>query len=1020
MFIYYNDVMNYAPLYILSGYNFLSSSLKVEDIFKTCDKLSFPFFGICDINNMFSYGDIEKYKHSFKCQPIYGATIKYLVNEQSPLDISLYITNEEGYQNLIKIISLFSEGITLNELKSLTKGLIAITPTLSNQQIKNLLIDHDLTTLENELNKLKSIFIDFYLGIEIYTKNDIYLINLLREFSINNNYQTVCFNKHLYLTKQDAISLSILQAIKNDQKLSIKEEEGPYFFLGETALKKIYNESELNNTIIICSKCKDFIFKTKRGQLLTHQIDNKKEYIFNICINSLKQKNINDEKYIKRIKYELDIIEQMGYLDYFLIVKDYVEYAKNNSIPVGPGRGSSAGSLVSYLLNITEVDSIKYDLIFERFLNPKRISMPDIDIDFADYKRDDICKYIFNKYGNNKCANIITFQTLGARGSVRDIGRIFSINTNDIYTITNAIGRNPTLIDAYKNSDNFRLLMEDDYFLNIVKLAKKIEGLPRQSGLHAAGIIINNEELYKSLPIITNEDGSTITQFEAPLLEELGYLKMDILGLTNLTIIESMENYIKKYYDSSFTIKKISYQDEKTFNILNKGLTSGIFQLESPGITKSLKNVIMNDFNDIVAILALYRPGPMDNIPQYAKTKNEKLKINYIHNKLEKILSPTYGVIIYQEQIMQIAQEIAGFDLGQADLFRRAISKKDSQKLNDLKKDFLLGAKNNNIDEKTAEAVFNLIYKFANYGFNKSHSVSYALISYQMAYIKANYPSCFYACTLNHLSLIDPRMNDLSNELKYFNLTLHLPSITKSKKEFIIENNELYIPFTLIKGLNKNIVNNLIEIQKNIIDNFSTFIKYAEQYNIPDDAIINLINSGCFDEFNQTRTTLRKAMPILRLYYQNISNEENLTQEELSLLQPVIEEEKENEQLKYELEYNTLNILLSGSLLNSYKNQLEKLNIEPLNTSLLKNNTTIAGIIKKIRVFKTKKKEEMATLTLQDDTTSINVIVFNKTYKQYLSLLKQNNPIIIKGFFRQNEDPKPFISNEFIKLEVDK
>ena len=1012
--------MNYCPLNIYTGYTFLSSSLKVEDVFSICDKLNYSYFGICDLNNMHAYSEIESLKHKYHAKPLYGASITYLVNEQFPLTLCLYIKNEIGYKNLIKIISSYPHGISLKELSNHKEGLICIVPTLSNKEIRTLLIDHDLKTLQTEIFELKDGFVSFYLGIEIYQKDDLYLINLLRTFIQQNNLLSVAFNKHLYLHKSDAIALTILNCIKNDTKTNIKTEEGPYYFVNEKGLKTLYLPQELANSLKIAEECQDFIFNSKRGKLLSFSIHNKKDYIKTLCLNKLQELKLTDDTYQKRIDYELDIIDKMGYLDYFLIVKDYVDYAKNNHIPVGPGRGSAAASLVSYLLNITEIDPLQYNLFFERFLNPERTSMPDIDIDFADYARDDIIKYIGHKYGQEKTASIITFQTLGAKQSLRDIGRVFSYNNTDINNLCSSIGHSLSLKDAYKKSSYFRELIEDEYFLEIVKLARKIEGLPRQRGIHAAGIIINNDDLTSSIPLHNNEDGSYTTQFEAPLLENLGFLKMDILSLTNLTIIEQIENYIHFYCDKSFSIKNISYNDSKTFDILNKGLTCGIFQLESKGITKALKEVRINDFNDIVAILALYRPGPMDNIPLYAKNKNYHLKVDYIHPLLEPILSPTYGVIVYQEQIMQIVQVCAGFTLGKADILRRAISKKDSTKLQSLKKDFINGCNNKGLDNVTSEKLFDLIYKFANYGFNKAHTVSYAVISYQMAYLKANYPQCFYACILNHFSLLDPRISELSNELKYFNLHIHLPSITKSKNTYVIKEDKLYIPFTSIRGLNKLSLQQIENIQQNQIDSFATFMKYAEEQHLSDEAIISLINSGCFDEFHSNRQTLRRAMSTYRLFYQNISNEGILTKQELESFLPIIEDEKEDEFLKYELEYNTLNILLSGSLFSKYHDKINSQNIIPLSTQINNlnfNNTKIAVIIKKIKIIKTKKQEAMATLIAQDDTSLINVVVFPRTYIKYLYLLKENNGVIITGHFKKRDDELSFISDEFISLE---
>lgn len=1007
--------MNYCPLNIYSGYTFLSSTLKIEDIFSICDKNNYSYFGICDLVNMHAYSDIEKYKNKFKSKPLYGSTIIYLLNNQFPVLLSLYIINEQGYKNLIHIISSYPNGINLNDLKNYSEGLVCILPTLSNKTIKDFLIEHDLDNLLLEINKIKSIFTHFYLGIEIYKKEDIYLINLLRENTKNIN--KVAFNKHLYLNKQDAIGLTILQAIKNDTKLTNKNEEGPYFFLSKNVILSLYYNEEIENSVKIQNLLKDFSFNKKRGKLLIYPLnENKKENIKNKCLKRLKELSLDNNLYISRMNYELDIIEKMGYLDYFLIVEDYVKYAKDNKIPVGPGRGSSAGSLISYLLNITEIDSIKYNLLFERFLNPERTSMPDIDIDFADYRRDEIINYINQKYGQNKTSLIITFQTMKAKQALRDIGRVFSYNNNDINTLSKAINKYDSFKDAYKYNEDFRLLMKDDYFLEIIKLAKKIEDLPRQSGIHAAGIIINDEDLEKVIPIHKNNNNLNITHFEAPLLEELGFLKMDILSLSNLTLIENMINYIHTYYDSSFDIKKISFNDKKTFDILNLGFTSNIFQLDSQGITKALKEVIINNFDDLVALLALYRPGPMDNIPIYANNKNKHLKINYIHHLLEPILKPTYGVIIYQEQIMEIVKTCASFSLGKADLFRRAISKKDSSILNELKDDFIKGCLNNKLSEDEANNIYNSIYKFANYGYNKSHTVCYSVITYYLSYIKANYPSCFYLACLNKISLNDPKIYEIQNELRYFNLKLHLPSISISKHEYVLKNNYLYIPFTNIKGINKQIINIL---QNNKISSFNDYIKLALNNNFSIDITNNLINAGCFDEFDTNRDYIKEKFKTYISFYKNISNV-NIDNDELKEFLPIVNKHDEDLKTKYENEYNALNILLSGSLLANYKNNINKLKIKPLIEQI--NNFSyinIAVIVKEIRLIKTKKKQNMAILQVQDDTSSIEVVVFPRTYNEYQKLLIKDKALLIYGRFK-NESELSFISEKITILEEDK
>ena len=1012
--------MNYCPLNINTCYSFLSSALKIDDIFEMSNAYGYSYFGVNDVNSMFCYSDIVKLSQNYKSAPIYGSSFFVILENNLSLKVSAYIVNDTGYSNLCQIISNYSDGITLDNLTKHKDGLIIVIHTISNLHILQLIDEEKLETISRSLDLLTNGFDDYYLGVEIYSEQDKKYAQKIRDFASIHLYKTIAFNLHLYKTKQDAITLKILQAIKNDEKLDKKTAEGSYFFLKESILKALYTNEEINNTNIVASKCKSFNLLKPRGKLLSYNQDNKKEYIKDICVDRLNNLGLNNNQYLERVEYELNVIEEMGYLDYFLIVRDYVKYAKENNIPVGPGRGSAAGALISYLLDITEVDPLKYDLLFERFLNPKRSSMPDIDMDFADYKREDICSYIFNKYGRERTANIITFQTFGPRAALRDIAKIFNINAQDAFLLSKSIGQNKSFKEAYKNSPTFRDLCKDEYFLGIVKLAKSIEGLPRQQGIHAAGIIINDEELSLSCPMTKGNDGSTIlTQFEGPLLDKLGFLKMDILGLTNLTIIEMMESYIKHYYDINFSLKNISLNDTKTFNTLNRGLTCGVFQLESEGITKALKTVNIDTFDDIVAVLALFRPGPMENIPIYADRKNNNLKVSHIHPLLETILAPTYGVIVYQEQIMQIVQVIAGFDLAMADIFRRAISKKDQSKLSSLKKDFIDGALKNNIDINTANKIYDLILKFADYGFNKSHSVSYAIITYQMAYIKANYPLAFYASMMNALSLTDPRMAQLRQELSFFDIKIKLPSILKSRTKFIIENNSLLIPLSMIKGMSRDVLTIIKEIQTKDISTFEKFIEQAHNYSLSEQAIVSLINAGALDEYGYNRITLRRATPNFINFYKNISLEGSLTKEELYDFMPIIKNEKEDELLKYELELQSIGILLSGSLLKPYESLIEKLKLVKVSEISNSKNyiMSIIGIINSVKKIQTKKKESKAFISIKDEITSINVTIFPEVYANKAQLLKLNTPIIVKGFIKHENDNINFIAQDIYSLE---
>ena len=1004
--------MNYCPLHIHSGYTLLGSCLKIEDIISSCKKNNFSHVGICDLNNMYAYPSLFEQCKTNNIIPLFGISLNIKFDDKD-FYISLFIKSEEGYRNLCKLMSL-KEEINFDNISNYSKGLILVLPCSSNNIIKELFIFNH-PTLEKTIFNIQKHFEDFYLGIELYSNEDKIIMDKVRDFALTHSYNKIAFPKHLYVNKNDALALEILDAIKNEKKLTSQEEvSGPYYFLKENAVNRLYTSDEIENTHLIFNNV-SFSFNIQRGKLLQYPVPeniSKRDYIMKKCLSFLTSKGYSIKKYIDRLTYEINIIESMGYLDYFLIVSDYVNYAKNNNIPVGPGRGSAAGALVAYCLNIIEVDPLQYDLLFERFLNPGRTSMPDIDIDIADYLRNDVIDYISKRFGEEKMANIITFQTIGARQSLRDIGRVFSINGMDITTMTNQIkGYSVSLETARKTNPEFDNLCNDSYFGRIYRLAKLIEGLPRQTGLHAAGIILNDEPLDTCIPVNYGNDGKLVCQFEAIYLEELGFLKMDILGLRNLSIIDNIIKKIK-VNESNFDLSSIPYDDKKAFSCLNLGFTQGIFQLESEGMTNAIKRVQMNTFDDIVAVLALYRPGPMEFIDIYAKTKNNNLPIKYIHPCLEEILKPTYGVIIYKETIMQIVRKVALFSLSEADLFRRAISKKDESKLEKLKDSFISGAIKNNFSKKDATDIFNLIYKFANYGFNKSHSVAYSIISYQMAYLKSHYPNEFYSTLLDYQTLSE---NKFTKELKALKFSFSLPSINKSSLTFISENRRLIIPFTSIKGIPSSVSEAIVYERTengNFID-FTDFILRMKEYNITLTQIITLINAGSFDEFNKTRNTLRKAAPIILQYVKNTTSQFSLlSKEEEMLLYPSIKDYPEEEKVKLEKEIEVLGILISGSFLDKYRDSINRNDISLISElSSINSVYSIACIIQEVKIIQTKKKENMAILKCFVDSGEINVVLFAETYeKEKLKLIKDIG-VLINGTYRNDYKGSSFICN---------
>ena len=1003
--------MSYIPLNVKSEYTFLSSAIRIEKYVLEAKKLGFSMLGISDIENCYSFPSFVKECNRHSIKPILGVelNINYKSNKRV---INLFIKNEEGYYNLCELLSNYSS-INFEQNKYKTDGLILIIPSLTgnwfnfpfnNQEQRNFLYD------------IQKQFKEFYIGSECYQKEDIAYLNLIYKFADDSNFKTIAFPKTIALNKNDGLTINILDAIKYSYSLNSTDSvTTPYFLLSENAAKKIYRKEDFLpfETIKI-----DFNLFQKRGKILSQQgIENKKQDLYEKCIAGLKNKNVNiNDNIVNRLNYELTTIENMKYLDYFYIVKNYVNYAKNSGISVGPGRGSAAGSLVSYALNITDVNPFDYDLLFERFLNPERITMPDIDVDFSDYRRDDVIEYIANLYGRNRVKNIITFQTIGAKQAIRDIGRVFSLNNSDINTLCGAIKNSTTFVDAYKNSKKFRGLIENSHFKSIASLARKIEGFPRQKGLHAAGVIINDEPLNKVLPIIG--DDFAPAPFEAPYLEELNFLKMDILGLRNLSLIENILNKIPDKFD----ISKIKLDDQKTFDVLNKGFTKGVFQLESDGITNALQKVNVDSFADIVAINALYRPGPMDNIPSYANRKKGLEPIKYEDARLEPILKDTFGIIVYQEQIMMIALKIASFSLGKADILRRAISKKDEAKLKVMEKEFIEGAIKNNITKEKAQQIYNYIYKFADYGFNKSHSVSYSYISYQLAYLKANYPAYFYATMLENAGSSSAKYMPYFNELNYFNIKLLRPDINLSTNTYRIENNNLRLPINGIISLASNIANTIINErdENGPYKSYSDVIIRLSKKSIDKNTFLLLINSGTLDSFNINRNTMRNNLDNYILFAESLSPNEKYTSEELSFMQPILKEYKDNEFDNHKAELKALGILLSGSLFKVYDKYFKDIKISSIEEAINSENKRlfVPMIISSIRIINTKDNKEMAIMECYDDKNTIKVIAFPKNYENIPQVFV-GDAILSNGYYHIDEIGSSFVIETITKMEVE-
>ncbi len=989
----------FAPLQIISGYSFLKSGLTLENIVKAVKKFDYFGAGICDINVMHGLAKFARYMSNENINKPYlcGITLKI-----KGFNFCLYCLSESGYQTLCQITSFIDEEDKICQFLSTNQnGLLGILST-SDDSIKEkfLNVDNDLIYNIKFLSNLVQIF---YIGVDASYQKDMQINEKIRQFADKYTYLCVAFPKILYFKKDDAIVLKIVHAIDQDEIISEKNLQGNNAFLSNEEYEKQYLKQEIDaiNNIFRQNK---FVMNIKRGEMLSFNAQNTIEKLKNDTFARLKELNLDsDEKYVNRLNYELDVIIKMGFSDYFLIVSDYVRFAESVGILVGPGRGSAAGSLVSYLLKITKIDPLKYDLLFERFLNPSRKKMPDIDIDFMDTRRDEVINYLKEKYGKNKVSNIITFSTILAKQSLRDIGRIYNFKIHDIDLLSSRL-LNPklSLRNSYKTSKVFKEIVDSDpYYLNIVSLASKIENLPRQSGMHAAGIILNNTPIEYSLPIIKDFQNSYITQYEMDDLQEQGFLKMDLLGLKNLTIISECVDLINDVYkDAKLDKFNIPFDDEKVFQLIQENKTMGIFQLESSGMKNAIKILKPSCFNDVVALLALFRPGPMDSIPTYARRKQGLEKINYISDDLKDILKETYGIIVYQEQIILIAQKMANFSLAKADIFRNAISKKNYNDIKQMQNDFINGALNNGYSNKVANDVFDHILKFASYGFNKSHSVAYSMIACQMAYLKAYYPLCFYQTILKFSNTTnDPKFLDYVDEMSSIGIHLAKPDINLSTDNFLINQNNLLFPLSLIKGINKETIKGILDnrLKNGLYKDFLDFMIRTFQYKISETQYLKLIDSGALDCLNPSRATLKQAVSSYMQYALVINNDKGQMSLDIDMLPPPILGKVNDDPIEnLENEYDVLGIMLSNNPLKFKKDLLLKENVISISEAIKKDRAKVCGIIKSIKIIQTKKQQPMAFIKIFDETKEMELTAFSDTYQDNISLIKKNNIVVFE------------------------
>jgi len=998
-------------LHTRTAYSLLNSTIRIPQLVSQSKRLGFSCAACTDIHSM--HGAMEFYKccKNEGIKPIFGLETQFDFNGKE-CSCLILARNDEGFKKLIKASSLLNSTqskLSLSQMHSFKKDWILIIYG-EGGIVEEPLIHEDNNQIHQILEELHEEFQDIYLALSWQETSFWRLRNqLLKQCAKDVGIKTVALNKIYYINKEDAEAYRILCGVrlgKTLQDKSLSLVTGRYL-LSKEEMSQLYDEDDLLATDQIGSLCHVSMsfFKTSLPEFDCPHGLSSGNYLTQLCMAGLK-KRFKDKTvpahYIQRLKYELDVILSMNFSDYFLIVWDFIRYARSNRIYVGPGRGSAAGSLVSWCLGITHIDPIEYGLLFERFLNPERISMPDIDTDFPDDRRDEVIQYVKNKYGKDHTAHIATFGTLGAKQVLRDVGRVMEVGLNKVDVLCKAVPNRLkiTLKEAFDTDNRFRQLINSDrQYQLLFKQALKLEGLPRHISMHAAGIVMSRFPLSEVVPVIELEADMVATQYTMEHLEELGLIKMDFLGLRNLTIIDEIVSKIK-IKNTDFDIMKIPLNDSKTFRCLKEVDTVGIFQLESDGMRSLIRKIQPECFEDIVVAIALFRPGPMENIPLYLENRLNPENIDYLHPDLKAILDSTYGVIIYQEQIMQIAQKMAGFTLAKADVLRKAMSKKKESELIKLQNDFIEGSIKNGYHSELARKVYDLILKFANYGFNKSHSVAYGLLAYQLAYLKANAPLEFFEALLSSVIGSESKTSEYIDECRRRNVQILGPSINFSEENYCIEEKGIRFPLRAIKGIgeaaSKEILN---ERNRGKFTDFFDFIARIGTRKISRKVLECLIDAGALDEFKINRKSLHASLDDAISYGDLVRIEaEGQVRIDLGLVsKPVLMMVKEDMMERAAKEKAVLGFYFSSHPILTIKQQK---NILTENLAVLKRRQGLIkgfALITRAKAHRTKKGDMMMFLSVTDESTDFDVIVMPNQYQRYQSILEKGVYILFEG-----------------------
>lgn len=1094
---------SFVHLHLHTQYSLLDGAIRLKDLIKRAQELGVPAIAQTDHGNMFGAIDFYTQCKAAGIKPILGSEIYFtpgsrfekgalkkqkVVGSQDEMEsrhqihhLILLCKNETGYQNLCKLLSrAYMEGFYYKPradyelLREFSEGLICTTACLKGEVGYNFFTDQDDRAIK-AIEKLRDLFgEDFYLEIQENGIPEQSPVNKkIIEYARANNVNLVATNDCHYLTREDAAAQEVLLCVQtgktlmDEQRMKLTTNE--FFYKSPQEMREAfhYAPDACDNTLRIADKCNvKFNWKDEKGNQIYHLPDypietdeTAPDYFARQAREGLEkrfngphfiklraQENWESEvkpKYLERLEEELGMIIKMGFPGYFLIVSDFIKWAKTHGCPVGPGRGSGAGSIVAYALDITNVDPIPFNLLFERFINPERISMPDFDVDFCQDNRYRVIEYVTQKYGEERVGQIITFGKLQAKAVIKDVSRVFGLTFGEADVISKLIPEElkMTIDKAMEMEPKLGELMESDSRVKqVINISRRLEGLLRHASIHAAGVIITNLPLVTYCPLFKGREGEKVIQFDKDFSEKIGLVKFDFLGLKTLTVIESASNFIRRDKDAAFDIENIDLEDPKVYEFISKGETIGVFQLESSGMIDLCKRIAPGSIDDISSINALYRPGPLESgiVDEFIEIKHGRQKTHYPFQSLEPVLKDTYGVIIYQEQVMNVARIVAGYSLGQADMLRRAMGKKKADEMAHHRQIFMKGAEERGYDLKVASDLFDKMEKFAEYGFNKSHAVAYSVISYQTAWLKYYYPAQFFAALLStELGSMD-KITQYINDAKHFNIEVLPPDVNESLWPFNVVGTNIRFGMGAVKNVGQNAVEEIVR-ERTENGPFTGFLDFCERINLK---VVNtrvfesLIKVGAFDSIEKlNRKTLLENLEMILAYCKKRQEEaslglvslfdlggESMSQTAESNLD--IQEVRDFDDLeKLNHEAELMGIYISGHPLDRYKNLMKELSTMPIGHvqdilgSDQKRTMTLAGKISGRKNILTKKGDKMCFATLEDLDAKIECIVFPKVFAEYEMILSSDEPVLVEGFVNLQENPRKIFADKILKLK---